>query len=390
VDRRSLLKLGLGLGGLGLTGCQNDPNAPQILGLKGAMPTQLIKTFRANSDRNGPGANLVYQSRSQIADIFAQLQDWQRQTQGLMPPPKPWLALPNFGPKPLSAKHLPDLASLGDYWLTVAINQGLIEPIAPQKLPHWGALDDRWKQLVRRNAQGQLDPAGAVWGLPYRWGATVIVYRRDLFEQQGLRPPQDWSDLLQPQLQGRISLLDSPRETIGLALKSLGKSYNSTDLASIADLAPTLTQLHQQTKFYSSNAYLQPLLLGHTWLAVGWSADLLPQLRLDKSLEIVVPQSGTALWTDLWVRPQGSQNAVANQWMDFCLTGEISHRLALLSRAGSPLAQRLVMVSGDVQGADRNPLLNLPDPIWQKSEVLQPLDGPSGEQYRSLWAQIRQ
>lgn len=37
-------------------------------------------------------------------------------------------------------------------------------------------LPPRWRQLVRRDGSGRLDPQGAVWGAPYRWGCTLIAY----------------------------------------------------------------------------------------------------------------------------------------------------------------------------------------------------------------------
>ena len=37
----------------------------------------------------------------------------------------------------------------------------------------------RWQQLVRRDAQGRVDPRGEVWAAPYRWGATLVAYRWD-------------------------------------------------------------------------------------------------------------------------------------------------------------------------------------------------------------------
>ena len=43
---------------------------------------------------------------------------------------------------------------------------------------------------------------------------------------------EDWGDLLQPQLAGRIAWVDSPREFVGVALKTLGLGFN----ASAADL----------------------------------------------------------------------------------------------------------------------------------------------------------
>ena len=43
---------------------------------------------------------------------------------------------------------------------------------------------------------------------------------------------QDWSDLWRPELAGKISMVDSPREIIGAVLKYMGSSYNTTNIDS--------------------------------------------------------------------------------------------------------------------------------------------------------------
>lgn len=41
---------------------------------------------------------------------------------------------------------------------------------------------------------------------------------------------QDWADLWRPDLAGRISMVDSPREVVGAVLKYMGASYNTSDI----------------------------------------------------------------------------------------------------------------------------------------------------------------
>ena len=40
-------------------------------------------------------------------------------------------------------------------------------------------MPDRWRRLVQRDARGLGNPKGPVWGAPYRWGCTLIAYRKD-------------------------------------------------------------------------------------------------------------------------------------------------------------------------------------------------------------------
>ncbi len=56
---------------------------------------------------------------------------------------------------------------------------------------------------------------------PCRWGATLLLYRKDRLLRRGGRPLLDWSDLLQPLLRGRVAMVDSPRELVAVALRTL-------------------------------------------------------------------------------------------------------------------------------------------------------------------------
>lgn len=68
---------------------------------------------------------------------------------------------------------------------------------------------------------------------------------------------QDWDDLWRPQLAGRISMIDSPREIVGAVLKSMGASYNIHDIVSQVPggktaLRDKLALLAKQVKYLTS------------------------------------------------------------------------------------------------------------------------------------------
>ncbi|CAK9158299.1 unnamed protein product, partial [Ilex paraguariensis] len=43
---------------------------------------------------------------------------------------------------------------------------------------------------------------------------------------------KDWADLWRPELAGKISMVDSPREVVGVVLKCMGASYNTNNIDS--------------------------------------------------------------------------------------------------------------------------------------------------------------
>lgn len=366
-----------------VAGCTARPqDSLRVKLLKNSIPAQLLGQFR--KELKQPTVT-DFTPVAQLEELFELL----LQLAGAQVPKKPGLLrrLPFWNSKP---EATPDLVTLGDFWLKSAIDSDLIQPLNPEQLHRWQELPGVWQALVKRNDRGEADPDGKVWGAPYRWGSTVIVYRRDKFKSLGWEPT-DWSDLWREELQGRISVLDQPREAIGLTLKKLGHSYNSENLDEIPALAEALAKLHQQTRFYSNNTYLQPLIEGDTWVAVGWSTDVGPAIERYKLLASVVPQSGTALWADLWVRPASitkGDNSLANQWIDFCLQKDKAGQFSLLAKASSPLLTD--MNPADLPRAlQANPIL-LPDrAIWEASEFLLPLPASTLAQYESLWRKIR-
>lgn len=380
VNRRSFL---MGSGSLALahllSSCAEGDRSPRVSLLQGSVPSQLVKQFQQAIPG---GKKLIFQPESQLQKIYELLQLWQ----------KPGNYGSNFGLFPRRAQpgaNSSALVTLGDAWLASAIQAGLIQPIAPDRLTHWGKLPPRWQELVQRNDRGYPDGGGRFWGSPYRWGGTLIVYRQDKFRPFSWTPT-DWSDLWKEELRGRISLIDQPREVIGFTLKSLGYSYNSPHLSTIAALKSRLHSLQPQIKFYSSKYYLQPLLLGDTWLAVGWSGDILPVVASSPNLKVVVPRSGTSLWADVWVKPKTANPSppLLEAWMDYCWRSESAYLISRFSDGLSPLllTEPLGQIPPDLS---EEPLLTAERSIIDRSEFILPLSPSSQAEYEKLWREVR-
>jgi putative spermidine/putrescine transport system substrate-binding protein len=389
MNRRSFLTTITSLAlGSGLTSCQDgSQQVLRLLALKGSIPSQLLSEFSKSIQPTSARVELV--AEGQFKEIIAQLQEWQKtgkaEAKGfkvpLVPPPK-------------SPEYIPNLVSIGDAWLATAIQDKSIQPIEPKNLKNWNKLEAKWHQVAQRDNKGVSNSNGQVWGVPYRWGTTVILYRRDKFVENNIPLPTDWQDLWNPQLKQRISLLDRSREVIGLALKKLGSSYNTTDLSQAKNLKSDLEKLHQQVKFYSSDNYLQPLIMGDTWAAVAWSSDAIDFIQKNSNMGAIVPRSGTALFSDLWVQPISPSkqsvewNKLTNQWIDYCLQPKVVNQISLLTSSGSPLLTSMnpSEILPDIRG---NSLFLPPKNILDKSEFIYPLSPKSQVEFDRLWQEIR-
>ncbi len=423
LNRRSLL-LALGLLGLNqvLAGCRaSKQDLPRVRLLTGAIPVQILQAFQRYSQSQGQ-RGLAFVSSEQLADSFKLLQTWKK------PAPTPArLGLPTARPTPVD-----QLVLLGDFWLSAAIQQGLIQPLPVASLTGWQSLTAPWQQLVQRDRQGQPSSTGELWGAPYSWSNLVIAYNVEKFKQLGWQP-QDWSDLWRPELRGHLSLPDSARLVIGLTLKKLGQSVNA-EVSAVPNLPEQLQTLQQQVMFYGSTNYLQPLILGDSWIAVGWSTEVQPTVERDRRIAALIPTSGTILSADLWVRPvgAGSSNAEPNaepasspspstgvvasapsgsgsvapspaagpipdladalqpalqQWLEFCWQPNIAVQTAQLGAAASPVLINRDRTTLPAQ-LQADSLLLPPADVLNRSEFLLPVRDL--EAYRRLWVTMRQ
>ena len=378
-----------------LTACQSVPaNAVRITALKGTFPALLTQQFKKANPQASP---IDLAQERQLANVFQQLQAWKRRSfpnytpkKGLVPINIPFIGTTPEGP-------IADLTTLSDFWLAPAIRQSLIQPIDPREIPQFSTLDPTLQALLKRNDSGALNPTGQLWGIPYRINSTVILYRKDQFKERNLTPPTDWADLWRSDLTGKISLLNSPLEVIGLTLKKLGKSYNELTLPET--LSAELAQLHAQVKLYSSTHYLQPLTLDHTWVALASSTDALRMIRRNPTLAAVFPQSGTLLSADLWVQPahQTDSNQAANQaanqatlaaWCNYCLTPELAPQLSQLTQGIAPTLSQTPDANRP-EDLRTNPILSPSPDAFKKSEYLTPKSESQLAQWRSAWEQMR-
>jgi spermidine/putrescine-binding protein len=231
-----------------------------------------------------------------------------------------------------------DLVTIGDSWLDMAICGEMIEPIKNPEQQEWfNHLNDRWKVHLRRDHNGQIDPRGEVWGVPYRWGSMVVAYRKDKFAKHKIPAIEDWEDLWRPELRGKISMVDSPREVVGAVLKYMGASYNAKNFEYDVPggrnaVKEHFLMLQRQVRLFDSVHYLKAFGSGDVWVAVGWTSDVIPAAKRMSNVAVVVPKSGTSLWADLWSIPATSSipsdkvggrvrgpSPLIHQWFDFCL-----------------------------------------------------------------------
>ncbi|OVA18404.1 Bacterial periplasmic spermidine/putrescine-binding protein [Macleaya cordata] len=352
----------------------------RVVALRGSIPPTWIKDFIQSQ---GKRLKFRLEFRGALNDIFSDLSSS--------------LSKGNLNPKTAMAA---DIVSVGDSWLSLGINKGIIEPMEDVEGQDWfKGLSEKWKVYLRRNSDGQLDTVGKIWAAPYRWGSMVIAYKKNKFQKHNIPPIEDWEDLWRPELAGKISMIDSPREVIGAVLKYMGASYNTKDIDSQVTggrnaALQNLLLLQQQVRLFDSVHYLKAFGVGDVWVAVGWSSDVLPAAKRMSNVAVVVPKSGASLWADLWAIPAASRfttdriggrvrgpSPLIHQWMEFCL--QAARALPFQQEVipgSSPFALEDPPVEGFQDFKNGKPKLDTnlisgvpPSEILAKCEFLEPL-----------------
>ncbi|CAN8290503.1 unnamed protein product [Cochlearia groenlandica] len=371
----------------------------KLVALQGSVPPSWIKEFISSQ---GKRVRLKTRFRANLEDIFFDLSKTDTRN----------------GRKGSNSTAEADMISIGDSWLSFAIKEKLIEPMKGVEDQDWyRGLSDKWKIYLRRNYAGEKAHDGETWAVPYRWGSMVIAYKKSKFQQYKLAPIEDWKDLWRPELAGKISMVNSPREIVGAVLKYMGASYNTTDLDSqvvggrIA-VERNLASLMKQIRLFDSTNYLKAFNVGDVWVTVGWSSDVIPIAKRMSNVTVIVPKSGATLWADLWAVPaisgSGKQeekiggrvrgpSPLIHQWIEFCLQPARSlpfTREVIPGASPSALESLMVREPEETKKSraklDTNLVSGVPLPeILSKCELLEPLPEATLLDYRLLIDNVR-
>ena len=298
-----------------------------------------------------------------------------------------------------------DVCTLGDEWLAPAISNGLILPLGSCERSAWyNGLSPIWQALVRRDPRsGAVSASGEVYGAPYRFGCSMLAYRKDKLPK-GVAPPRDWSDLFDPRLKGLIGMPNAPRLVLSAALKAEGMSMNATDVGGVdGRVSQRVSTLRSNVKIFDDLQYLQALACGDCAVVVGPSEDIFSVARRSNLIGLVVPESGTSLWSDIWVVPSatlskksGLPSPAIEQWIEYTLQpARVNMRVGLkggispLMYDGSGIEAgyaRYPSVARPVLGGEGDMLKGWipPDSVWRMSEFQLPLNDRVRSQYVAM------
>ncbi|MFZ3454698.1 ABC transporter substrate-binding protein [Arthrobacter sp. 7Tela_A1] len=203
-----------------------------------------------------------------------------------------------------------DIVTLTDWMAGRLIRLGYTQELDLANIPNS-------KNLLPNLKNVDFDP-GRKHSLTWQSGFGGIVWNKEAFPK-GLKSV---SDLWQPELKGRVEVLDEMLDTMGLLMMDNGVDItgnwgedefeNALDVLSkqIAD---------GQIRQVKGNSYKEDLISGDALAVIGWSGDI-TQLNFEEGdkWEFALPEAGGTLWSDNLMVPIGATHkANAEKLMDY-------------------------------------------------------------------------
>ncbi|MEK7989708.1 MAG: spermidine/putrescine ABC transporter substrate-binding protein [Thiotrichaceae bacterium] len=251
-----------------------------------------------------------------------------------------------------------DVILLSGTYVETYYNRGWLLELGKEKVPNLQHVDERWLNYW---------PKTENYAVPYLWGTTGIIYRSDMVKEE----ITSWKQFYQPAeyLKGKIMVLNLHQAAIGLALKSLGYSFNSENMKELKEVQTLLLAQKPYVQVYGvfKTDAESGIVTGDTWMGQTWNGDALLLQEQEPTLRYVVPKEGGEIWADyLVVSSQSKQPELAVQFVNFLQEPENNARCAeeLAFAATNTKAKQFLSAEHL-----NNPIIYPAQDILDKSEV---------------------
>ncbi|MBO7166513.1 MAG: spermidine/putrescine ABC transporter substrate-binding protein [Kiritimatiellae bacterium] len=222
------------------------------------------------------------------------------------------------------------------------------------------------------------------YNVPYAVTYTGIVYRKSKVKGAKL---DSWKTFEMDSIKGRIAILNDMRETIGAALKTLGKSLNTTNKADIDAAVELVLKWKKNVAKFDNEQYKTAVASGELIAGHGYSSDCI-QIAIDSDdIEFFLPKEGFAIACDEMVLSSTSKNSdLAHAFINFLYDEKVAKENMEYISAPMPVAPALKALTPELKK-----FLCLAPEVLARGEVLVDFDDKPEirDLYIKAWDKIK-
>ena len=204
-----------------------------------------------------------------------------------------------------------DLIVPSDYMVSKMINEGLLQKIDYKNIPNYKNIDEEFLNPV-------YDPTSE-YSVPYFWGTFGILYNTTMVDEE----VDSWDILWNEKYKDNLLMLDSVRDTMGIALMKLGYSVNTTNEKELNEARDLLIKQKPLVLAYANDDGKDRLLGEEAAMGIVYSGDAITLMDQNENLAYAMPKNGTNRWIDSMCIPISAENKdYAEMFINFMLDPE--------------------------------------------------------------------
>ena len=269
-----------------------------------------------------------------------------------------------------------DVILVSDALMPRMIKENLIQELNKDNIPNISQMDEEYLNL-------EIDP-GNKYSVPYMFGTVGLIYNKDVVKEN----VDSWDILWNEKYKDKVFMFDTYRDTIGVALKKLGYSLNSTDPKQIEEAKELLIQQRKTVDpIYGVDNGTTMIPAGESDINMIWSGEGLNLQEENPNLVYIVPKEGANFWIDSLCIPSNAKNVEgAEKFINFVSDKESALRIADEIGYTTPNKEARLEQPESVRN---NPNAYMPKEIMDRCEIY--IDFPKNikRMYDDAWLDIK-
>ena len=190
-----------------------------------------------------------------------------------------------------------DVIIPSDYMISRLIDEDKLEPLNFDNIPNFSDVDPELKNP-------EYDPEN-LYSVPYMWGLMGVIYNTTMVDEADTG---SWDLLWNEKYSNDILMIDNSRDAIGIALKRLGYSYNTTDPDQITEAVDSLIEQKSILQGYAMDQIFSKMEGSNAAIGTYYYGDYLTMAENNPDLAFYLPEEGTNIYVDAMCIPKGAAN----------------------------------------------------------------------------------
>ena len=206
-----------------------------------------------------------------------------------------------------------DLILSSDYSLDILRKAGLLQKLDKEKLTNYQNLDPQFL--------GQVYDPDDEYVIPYIAGSPLIIYDPEAVPFE----ITSYADLWNEALKDSVAVMDNSRIICGIALKTMGKSFNETDPEVLSQMQEVLLPLYANIRTFGDMESYSAVTTGEA--SVGFLfTPFVYMVQMDHpEYTVVYPEEGLGYGVDGFVIPEGAAHPdSAHELLNYLMRPEVA------------------------------------------------------------------